>query len=390
MNRRQRTFMYTIQFIAIIAAGLFVYMESPDERWIAAGLCWVFGIIQVTRLVLLSIPIARFSSVMVISLQFVIAWVVQAIAGGFVPQTLFFVLIAELGYRAPRRFSFPFMLLCFGGFASATAFHEGFPALSGIVFVFPRFIEYVLFWGFSYLAQRSTRQRNELQRAYDRLRLYHREMEDKSIMQERLKLSRDIHDSAGHYLTTSMMALETAKRLLEKGEVEKARTQLQTSKHQVQETMKEIRKTAHSMAHTDGFIDLSAALEGLLVSTRDTSDVRIEWQFDEPLPPLRAEQEMLLYRMLQEGLTNGLRHGGCTFFSYTLSTKVPGQLIARLEDNGRAAAKNVSYGFGLRGLSARAEELGGLLRFEAIAEDRNGMALELRLPVKDRSPYTPS
>jgi signal transduction histidine kinase len=99
---------------------------------------------------------------------------------------------------------------------------------------------------------------------------------------------------------------------------------------------------------------------------------------------------MLLYRMLQEGLTNGLRHGGCTYFSYTLSTKVPGQLIARLEDNGRTAAKNVSYGFGLRGLSARAEELGGLLRFEAIAEDRNGMALELRLPVKDRSPYTPS
>ncbi|WP_079474782.1 sensor histidine kinase [Marinococcus halophilus] len=389
MNRRQRIFMYTIQFIAIIAAGLFVYMESPDERWLAAALCWLFGMIQVIRLVLLAVPLARFSSVAVIGLQFLTACVVQVIAGGFVPQTLFFVLIAELGYRAPRRFSFPFMLLSYTAFVGATAYHEDFPGLAGISFVLPRFIEYILFWGFSYLAQRSTQQRNELQRAYDRLRLYHREIEDKSIMQERLKLSRDIHDSAGHYLTTSMMALETAKRLLEKGEVEKARTQLQTSKHQVQETMKEIRKTAHSMAHTDGFIDLAAALEGLLVSTRDTSDVRVEWHFDKPLPVLRAEQEMLLYRMLQEGLTNGLRHGGCTYFSYTLSTQVPGQLVARLEDNGRTVTKNVSFGFGLRGLSARAEELGGLLRFEALPGGKNGMALELRLPVRDPSPYAP-
>ena len=81
---------------------------------------------------------------------------------------------------------------------------------------------------------------------------------------------------------------------------------------------------------------------------------------------------------LKEGISNGLRHGGATAFYFELKQE-GGQIRFLLSDNGKGLdISSLKEGFGLSGMHARAESLGGVVWFETEVDE--GFEIHLTLP----------
>jgi signal transduction histidine kinase len=89
--------------------------------------------------------------------------------------------------------------------------------------------------------------------------------------------------------------------------------------------------------------------------------------------------EITIYRALQEGLTNGIRHGSSTVFQFSLTHQ--GEYIQfTLSDNGKPPFQIVP-GFGLNAMKERVEDVGGKLRISS-KDLASGVTLEITIPLQ--------
>jgi signal transduction histidine kinase len=171
--------------------------------------------------------------------------------------------------------------------------------------------------------------------------------------QERLRLSRELHDIAGHKLTALKLQLSLEIRTrtnLASGALPQCLTL-------ADELLNDIRMVVSALRQEDT-IDLRTALLAL-----NPAVASVSVQFDvEPGAVVSdiAKAEALL-RCAQEGLTNALRHGGATEILVSLSRNQQ-ELVLSVEDNGAGyQSLTPPVGNGLRGLRERLEEFQGVL-----------------------------
>ncbi|MFC5652432.1 histidine kinase [Paenibacillus solisilvae] len=196
------------------------------------------------------------------------------------------------------------------------------------------------------------------------------------VMEERQRIAYTIHDTVGHTLTASIVQMEAAKRLLEK-DADLARSKFDASQQLVRKGLDEIRGSVRLLQEDPADYNLSAAIEGLIFQTIAATGVEIISHFDELPEILTILQKRVLYHALQEGLTNGIRHGGCSQFTFNLAAD-DRALTFRLSNNGAPYSK-AEFGFGLKAMEERVRQLGGLLKIEP---DGTGTVLSLVLPLR--------
>ncbi|MNN29005.1 Sensor protein VraS [compost metagenome] len=96
----------------------------------------------------------------------------------------------------------------------------------------------------------------------------------------------------------------------------------------------------------------------------------------DPIEHLTLMQKKVIYHALQEGLTNGIRHGHCSEFS--LSIRDDGSSVQfRLADNG-TGSNDMKMGFGLKMMRERVKQLKGTLDIDS--EPNRGCLLRISLP----------
>ncbi|HYN98937.1 MAG TPA: ATP-binding protein, partial [Actinomycetota bacterium] len=95
--------------------------------------------------------------------------------------------------------------------------------------------------------------------------------------------------------------------------------------------------------------------------------------------PLPAAAELTAYRIVQESLTNVIRHSGATKASVVVSYQ-PSVVSVEVEDDGRGAAGTPAGGHGIRGMRERAEAVGG--RLEAGPRPEGGFRVWAVLPAE--------
>ncbi|MFC0216429.1 response regulator [Paenibacillus chartarius] len=205
-----------------------------------------------------------------------------------------------------------------------------------------------------------------------------RSMAESSIREERNRIAEDIHDLVGHTLTATLVQIESAKRMLEK-KPEEGLQRLDYSQELVRKSLDDIRETVRRMKQVEAETDLGAALEHLIRHTETAAEITVERELCDPLPPLDALRKKLIYHALQEGLTNGIRHGGATHFRCEVTVDA-GVCEFALWNNGEAYPTGTEPGFGLRAMMERAAEAGGELRIEA-TEEPAGTYLTIRFPI---------
>ncbi len=186
---------------------------------------------------------------------------------------------------------------------------------------------------------------------------------------ERLRLSRELHDVAGHKLTALKLNLAA---LARHPDLAKHKS-IETCAALADELLADIRGVVQQMRLHDG-MDLQSAIEKMAAPFPRPN---LQLAIDEHARHAPMQQAEVLLRTVQEALTNTARHSQAQQLFVVLQRDEQ-QWHLRIRDDGRMAS-NWRKGNGLQGMTERLENLGGGLRCEHAST--GGMQLEAWLPV---------
>ena len=207
----------------------------------------------------------------------------------------------------------------------------------------------------------------ELEEAHRQLQSYANEVEELTIVRERTRMAREIHDTLGHYLSILTIQLETISKLQERDparaaiEVAEARRVASQSMQEVRNAIAALRPTSiATLSLTQAISQLGNEFEQSATETQITLDL------DTQLPPISPDLQVALYRAVQEALTNVRRHAHAS--KVLVRLRYENDLLELVVlDNGSGASTseldNQHGGFGLIGLQERIELLGGQVTY---------------------------
>ena len=196
---------------------------------------------------------------------------------------------------------------------------------------------------------------------------------------ERQRLARELHDETGQALTSILLGLKAVE---EAPTVEKIREGANELRELVVATLQDVRRLAVELRPKalDDF-GLTAALERLTQTFSEATGIEVQLEAapgDERFP---GEVETTLYRIVQEALTNTVKHAGARKVSILLMRR-GGAATAVIEDDGRGfdPATAREDGLGLLGMRERVALLEGKLTVESSPE--TGTTVVAEVPLK--------
>lgn len=219
-----------------------------------------------------------------------------------------------------------------------------------------------------HFADSSERARAHLAQVNAELLATRRLLEESARAGERLKLSRELHDVAGHSLTALKLNLAR----LARDPALAGREEIRTSTALADELLAQIRQVVSALRAHDG-IDLRAAFEAL---ARPMPGVRVGVEIEDGLRVDDIDQAETLLRCAQEAITNALRHGRAGRIDVRLRRDVGA--LAMVVDNDGLTPATIAPGNGIIGMRERVAALGGDL--ELTPTPPRGVRLRVRLP----------
>jgi signal transduction histidine kinase len=187
---------------------------------------------------------------------------------------------------------------------------------------------------------------------------------------ERLRLSRELHDVAGHSLTALKLNLRALAADPRQPDPERVRLCAELA----DELLGSLRAVVREMRQDEG-LDLEEALRRLALPFPRP---RLQLRLDPALQLRGRERVEAVLRAVQEALTNAARHGPARELSVTLDQR-DGRLRLQIEDDGRIAAQPEAGG-GLSGMRERFEALGG--GFTLARGVRGGLQIDAWMPAE--------
>jgi two-component system, NarL family, sensor histidine kinase UhpB len=183
---------------------------------------------------------------------------------------------------------------------------------------------------------------------------------------ERRRIALELHDEVGQALTAAMLRLDRV-------DVEEAKEGLRAALEEVREIARRMRPEALDD------LGLRNALRALVASVARDARLNVTPEIDANLPSLTSEQELVVYRVAQEALTNALRHAGAIALRFSLRSEGDAVVLV-VEDDGQGFdPERVSTASGIRGMRERA--LLVRARLEVDSEPGRGTAVRLWTPV---------
>jgi len=189
---------------------------------------------------------------------------------------------------------------------------------------------------------------------------------------ERKRIAQDLHDEVNQALTAVLLRLEASMQTAPYD----LRRELSETKRLATQAMEELLNLARQLRPT--VLDDHGLIPALQTQVRDFSEqTRIPTSFQRTgaIPVLTPEQQLALYRVTQESLSNVAQHAGATRVEVELS--FVGRTILRVSDDGRGFVGRRDGGLGLSGMRERALLAGGV--FEIWSEPGRGTRVELTI-----------
>lgn len=216
----------------------------------------------------------------------------------------------------------------------------------------------------------------ELKRLNIQLKGYANLREKMGETKERNRLAREIHDTLGHTLTGLSVGLEACKVMIDHNPVA-TKAQLNVLEESAKRGLTDVRRSVDKLK-PDALerYSLKEALDMMIVDFQKMTDVTVLYLCHLPLIHLNADEEELVYRVVQEGMTNAVRHGKATKI-YVSIAQTDHHLIMIVEDNG-SGCENIEPGFGIHHLTERVNLLQGKIRYYG----NNGFELIVEIPMR--------
>jgi signal transduction histidine kinase len=203
-----------------------------------------------------------------------------------------------------------------------------------------------------------------------------------AVAEERARIARELHDIVGHSVSLMVLQAGAARQALD-GHPEKAREPLLSVEGTGRAAMSELRRLVAMLRQPDQDEELAPRpslrdMEPLVAHVREAGlDVRMD--VDGGLEEIPAGVDLSAYRIVQEALTNVVKHAGATTVDVHIIRR-GGAVEVVVEDNGRGPSGTglPPQGHGLIGMRERVNLYGG--SFEAGARDGGGFRVFARLP----------
>lgn len=369
-KKNQRFLFYLINGCECL---LFAYMLGFNPKGIRmligalsflifAGILLILKVLKIERTI-------KLTAFFTLALIYWLSLIDQSGASGAIP--LIFMGAVILNLKAPFCHLLSGFAILSGVYAQFVAGNyrsvsQFLPEHIGMIFL------YGVFWVILSLLRQSFDQRLKISKANDeislksqalektttKLRETMESLEDMAAEKERNKIAREIHDTVGHTLTTVLVEIEAGKRLMEKDQ-NLAKEKLDLAQGQVRKGLNDIRRSVRLLKEDD--VDFMPSIQLLIEETQKHTGVVIQQEI-EGITSLPGQRGKVIYHCLQEGLTNGIRHGNATFFKMKL--KRGRGLSFSLEDNGGGLKKDAVMGFGLSAMKDRVEQIGGNVTFK--------------------------
>jgi two-component system sensor histidine kinase UhpB len=195
---------------------------------------------------------------------------------------------------------------------------------------------------------------------------------------ERRRIARDLHDDVGQTLTGVVLQLDGLQRATSP-ELDEMFELVQESAREGVEKVRDIARGLRPPA-LDEF-GLRSALTTLATGFAERTGLDVRHRVGKALPPLEPEQDLAVYRVAQESLTNAARHAGARTVELELARR-DGMLVLEVRDDGRGISPSdaAGGGTGLAGMRERAMLLGGRLAVRTLPE--GGTEVRFEVPVE--------
>ncbi|EMF49005.1 fructose sensor histidine kinase [Streptococcus parauberis KRS-02109] len=198
-----------------------------------------------------------------------------------------------------------------------------------------------------------------------------------AVDRERKRISREIHDTLGHALTGISAGIDAVKVLIEI-DSNKAKSQLNIVSDVVREGIVDVRRSLNKL-RPDALEGrtLEDALNKIIREFEGVSNIKIKLNYNWTTADLSVAVEDIIFRIIQESITNSLRHGHAS--EVIIDMVEDADYMMFIKDNG-IGAEEIVYGYGLMQMQERLAIIGGEITFNT----KNGFETVIRIPKKNK------
>lgn len=192
---------------------------------------------------------------------------------------------------------------------------------------------------------------------------------------ERKRLARELHDTIGHALAGMAVGVDACITMIDKNP-QLAKAQLKIISKAIRKGMKDVRNSLNKMR--PDFLQqyrLKEAIEKMKEEIYDVTDLKINLNYQIDETGFDTKIEDILFRVIQESITNSIRHGLATVVDIDIY-KENNLLCLKIKDNGKGC-KAINYGFGLKQMVERVSQIRGDINFYS----ENGFTTEIKIPL---------
>lgn len=192
---------------------------------------------------------------------------------------------------------------------------------------------------------------------------------------ERKRLARELHDTIGHALAGMAVGVDACITMIDKNP-QLAKAQLKVISKAIRKGMKDVRNSLNKMR--PDFLQqyrLKEAIEKMKEEISNVTDLKINLNYQIDETDFDTKIEDILFRVIQESITNSIRHGLATVVDINIY-KENNLLCLKIKDNGKGC-KAINYGFGLKQMVERVSQIRGDINFYS----ENGFTTEIKIPL---------
>lgn len=216
---------------------------------------------------------------------------------------------------------------------------------------------------------------SELALREQKLKEANEKIKEATLLEERNRIAKQIHDTTGHSITNIIMQTEAAKLEIDKDK-ESAKEKIISANMQAVLALEELRRSVHVLSGQNETFDLSTAIGKAVAETTENTGIAIRAKYPENIA-VNNDLGFFIYSSFKEGLNNGIRHGKSNAFVFDIKI-IDGIIHFLLSDNG-IGTDTLSLGYGLKSMKEKAESFGGSITFTS--QSGEGFDIEMLLPM---------
>jgi signal transduction histidine kinase len=227
---------------------------------------------------------------------------------------------------------------------------------------------------------------SRLAAANDELKQANEDLHEYAILQEKMgetkernRLAREIHDTLGHTLTGLSAGLDACLTMIDTSK-ENTRKQLEQLSEVTRMGLQDIRQSVKQL-RPDAIerFNLARAIKEMVSRVNATTNTTIEFEYLVGTTEFDEDEEQAIYRLVQESITNAIRHGQATRIQLSIRM-AERTLKVNITDNGLGCLY-FQKGFGTTHMQERIEKLNGQITFDG----HKGFCVTAELPIRTKS-----